>query len=65
MIPRAVFRSWAAVDVFRDGIQIRGKWQRNSVQESLTLVDESGKIILLKPGNPWFEIVPTGCKLNI
>jgi hypothetical protein len=52
------------VDVFRDGIQIRGKWMRNSVQEFFAIVDESGKIIPLKPGNSWFEIVPTGYKLN-
>lgn len=52
------------VDIFRNGIQIRGKWQRNSVQEFFTFVDESGKIIPLKPGNTWFEIVPMGYILN-
>jgi len=53
------------VDIFRDGIQIHGKWQRNSVQEFFTFVDESGKIIPLKPGNTWFEIVPIGYILNL
>jgi len=53
------------VDIFRDGIRIRGKWQRNSVQEFFTLVDESGKPIPLKPGSTWFEIVPIGYALNL
>ncbi len=52
------------VDIFRDGIQIRGRWQRGSAQEFFAFVDESGKLIPLKPGNTWFEIVPTGYKLN-
>ena len=51
--------------IFRDGIQVRGKWQRNSVQATLEFVDEAGGVIPLKPGTTWFEIVPLGYSLNL
>ncbi len=51
--------------IFRDGVQVFGKWQRHSVQASFGFVDESGRIIPLKPGNTWFEIVPLGYSLNL
>jgi hypothetical protein len=51
-------------DVFRDGVHIRGTWQRRSAQEFFTFVDSSGAIIPFKPGNTWFEIVPQGYGLD-
>ena len=51
-------------DVFRDGVHLRGKWQRNSAQAFFTFVDDTGKIIPLKPGTTWFEIVPPGYALD-
>ena len=52
-------------DIFRDGIHIRGKWQRNSAQEFFEFVDCAGNVIPLKPGKTWFEIVPIGFNLDI
>ena len=52
-------------DIFRDGIHIRGKWQRNSAQEFFEFVDGAGNVIPLKPGKTWFEIVPIGFNLDI
>lgn len=46
--------------IFRDGVMLGGKWQRQSVQEFFEFVDASGSQITLKPGNTWFEIVPIG-----
>jgi hypothetical protein len=46
--------------IFRDGVMIQGKWQRQSEQEFFRFVDASGNTIALKPGNTWFEIVPIG-----
>jgi len=52
-------------DIFRDGIQVHGRWQRDSVQQFFQFVDGAGQTIPLKPGSTWFEIVPTGYALNI
>lgn len=51
--------------IFRDGVMIRGKWHRQSEQEFFEFVDASGAQITLKPGNTWFEIVPTGYTLDL
>ena len=51
--------------VFRDGVEVRGRWHRQSVQEFFDFVDEAGKPIPLKPGVTWFEIVPLGYKLKL
>jgi hypothetical protein len=45
---------------FRDGVMVNGKWQRQSEQEFFNFVDASGHPYDLKPGNTFFEIVPTG-----
>ncbi len=52
-------------DLFRDGVMVKGKWQRNSVQEFFEFVDNSGGLYQLRPGNTWFEIVPTGYSLDL
>ncbi|MBI4789557.1 MAG: DUF3048 C-terminal domain-containing protein [Chloroflexi bacterium] len=50
---------------FRDGIMVRGKWQRQSEQEFFRFTDAAGKPFALKPGNTWFEIVPLGYALDL
>lgn len=50
---------------FRDGVMIRGKWQRLYEQEFFQFVDAAGNPITLKPGTTWFEIVPTGYTLDL
>lgn len=50
---------------FRDGQMLRGKWQRNTIQEFFNFTDATGKSYALKPGNTWFEIVPIGYSIDI
>jgi hypothetical protein len=50
---------------FRDGVTVKGKWQRRSEQEFFQFSDASGKPFSLKPGNTWFEIVPLGYSADI
>lgn len=50
---------------FRDGMMIRGKWQRKSEQEFWQFTDGAGNVIALKPGVTWFEIVPIGYQLDL
>jgi len=46
------------LDVFRDGEEISGTWQRSSLTSPATLVASDGSIIPLSPGPTWVEIVP-------
>ncbi|HML01477.1 MAG TPA: DUF3048 domain-containing protein [Acidimicrobiales bacterium] len=46
------------LDVFRDGEEISGTWQRPSLTSPATLVASDGSIIPLSPGPTWVEIVP-------
>lgn len=50
---------------FRDGVMLKGKWQRLSEQEFFNFTDAAGNPVSLKPGNTWFEIVPTGYGLDV
>jgi hypothetical protein len=50
---------------FRDGIMVRGQWQRKSEQEFFQFADANGNPIALRPGNTWFEVVPTGYALDV
>lgn len=50
---------------FRDGVTVKGKWQRKSEQEFFQFTDATGKPFSLKPGNTWFEIVPIGYTVDV
>jgi hypothetical protein len=45
--------------IFRDGQQIVGQWNREERWDMLTLTDEAGNSIPLRPGNTFFEVIPT------
>jgi len=45
--------------IFRDGVQLVGVWNRQERWDMLTLTDETGNPIPLKPGNTFFEVIPT------
>ncbi len=45
--------------IFRDGVRLVGIWNRAERWDMLTLTDEAGNPIPLKPGNTFFEVVPT------
>jgi len=44
--------------IFRDGLQFVGVWNRQERWDMLTLTDEAGNPVPLKPGNTFFEVVP-------
>jgi Protein of unknown function (DUF3048) N-terminal domain/Protein of unknown function (DUF3048) C-terminal domain len=47
------------LEVFRDGQEITGSWQRVSLTSPTTLTAANGTVIPLAPGPTWVEIVPT------
>ncbi len=44
--------------VFRDGVEIGGRWRRGSEIGMFDLLDVNGNKIPLKPGNTWIQLVP-------
>lgn len=46
------------VRVFRDGVEIGGRWVRGADLGNFELIDVNGDKIPLKPGNTWIELVP-------
>lgn len=48
------------LEVFRDGVFVRGTWKRASLSTPLNLVSTNGSTIKLKPGTTWVEVVPAG-----
>ncbi len=45
--------------ILRDGVVMEGVWDREGRWDMLTLTDLAGNPIPLKPGNTFFEVVPT------
>lgn len=50
--------------LFRDGVMVRGRWQRAARNEMLTFTDAQGQPLPLKPGNTWFQVVPLEASLK-
>jgi hypothetical protein len=50
--------------VVRDGKVYEGKWLRPGRSEPFRIVDAAGKDIPLKPGNSWWQVVPTEMKIT-
>lgn len=46
--------------IYRDGVRIKAKWQRPTLQHFFKFLDANGNEIPLKPGNTWFELAPLG-----
>jgi hypothetical protein len=44
--------------VCRDGVCVEGKWAQNAPQELIQYYDASGKLIPLRPGQTWIQLVP-------
>lgn len=44
--------------IFRDGIIIKGSWQKSDFNSRTIFYNESGNEIEFKPGNIWIEILP-------
>jgi hypothetical protein len=50
--------------VFRDGVAIRGTWERGSEDGFFRILDAAGQPIPLAPGNVWIELTPIGRSLG-
>lgn len=46
--------------VFRNGVQINGRWHRANPSHMLTFTDLDGNILPLAPGTTFFQLVPLG-----
>lgn len=46
------------VSVFRDGVRVDGRWERDGVEEHFRFVHDSGDPIPLKPGPTWLHLAP-------
>ncbi|MGH8988843.1 MAG: DUF3048 domain-containing protein [Acidimicrobiales bacterium] len=44
--------------VFRDGVEIAGRWSRTNLAEPTSFATASGQRITMQPGNTWVELVP-------
>ena len=51
--------------ILRDGQVYEGKWVRADRHAPFRFVDAKGQDIPLKPGNSWWQIVPTDVKVNV
>jgi hypothetical protein len=47
------------LEVFRNGQEVTGTWQRSSLSEPTRLVASGGSTIALQPGETWVELVPS------
>ena len=46
--------------IFRDGRAVSGTWRRTKPDAMIEFFDAQGQPILLKPGQTWIQIIPTG-----
>lgn len=53
------------VKILRDGKIYEGKWVRPDRHAPFRFLDASGKDIPLKPGNSWWQVVPTDMKVTV
>lgn len=53
------------VKILRDGKVYEGKWVRPDRHAPFRFVDAQGKNIPLKPGNSWWQIVPSGMTATV
>ncbi len=53
------------VKILRDGKVYEGKWLRADRHAPFRFVDAQGKDIPLKPGNSWWQIVPSDMAITI
>ncbi|MFL6136622.1 MAG: DUF3048 domain-containing protein [Frankiaceae bacterium] len=44
--------------VLRDGKLVQGTWHRSSAKVAVRIVDRAGKVVALRPGQTWLELIP-------
>jgi len=45
--------------IFRDGVAVEARWEQKAPGELIQYYDASGRLIPLKPGRTWIQLVPT------
>ena len=46
--------------IFQDGVEIKGRWTRNSANDPLKFIDSAGEEIKLNRGQVWISLYPAG-----
>jgi hypothetical protein len=46
-------------EIFRNGVELTGTWQRDSLSQPTRFVSAAGTPILMQPGRTWVELVPS------
>jgi len=52
-------------EIFRNGVEITGTWQRSSLSEPTQYLSSTGAPITLDPGRTWVELVPNTLSVTI
>jgi hypothetical protein len=50
--------------VFRNGVEITGKWSRTTLAQPTSFTSASGQTITMQPGDTWVELVPTTVRVT-
>jgi hypothetical protein len=51
--------------VCRDGVVVEGRWSHDNPKDLIQYYDASGKLIPLRPGQTWIELVPADYKVPL
>jgi hypothetical protein len=51
--------------LFRDGVLVKGTWERHEKHELTRFVGEDGEELALKPGQTWVELVPPDYEIAV
>ena len=65
VIPKTIMVGSGKVWVFVDGKHIEGTWTKASQTSPIELLDSTGVVIKLAPGNTWVELKPDTATLTI
>jgi hypothetical protein len=65
VIPKTIMVGSGKVWVFIDGKHIEGTWSKATQTSPIELLDSTGAVIKLAPGNTWVELKPDTATLTI
>ena len=51
--------------VFRNGVELKGTWDRPTLAQPATFSEADGTKITLAPGNTWEELLPTSDSISV
>jgi hypothetical protein len=51
--------------VFRNGVELKGTWDRPTLAQPATFTEADGTTITLAPGNTWEELLPTAESISV